>query len=159
MDCCSSIKKDKETTSKPNVCPVCQNASSTVSIKTVKHWLKASFIPEAPEENFYFCSSSDCPVVYFSEGGTRYKREDVRAVKDKEGLVPVCYCFGVTGEMIKREIAEKGKSGFSKWIEIEVKNGNCACDIKNPSGRCCLAELKQIEAIRGDLERVEKYVY
>lgn len=148
MDCCSAKKKDNETTSKPNVCPACQNESSTVAIKTIKHWLKASFIPEVPEENFCFCSAANCSVVYFSERGTTYKTEDVRtkiAAKEMNGQSPVCYCFDVTEEMIKTGFNRTGKNGFSKWIEIEIKKGNCACDIRNPSGRCCLVAIKQIE--------------
>lgn len=149
MDCRSATKKNTKTTSnaKP-MCPACQSDSSTVGIKTLKHWLKASFIPEVPEENFYFCSAANCSVVYFSEKGTTYQTEDVRArigAKEKNGQSPVCYCFDVTEEIIKSGLNGTGKNGFSKWIGIEIKKGNCACEIRNPSGRCCLAAIKQIE--------------
>lgn len=148
MDCCSATKKDKETTSKPNICPACQNKSSSVGIITLKHWLKFPFIPEVPEESFYFCSAANCSVVYFSEKGTTYKTEDVRArigAKEKNVQSLVCYCFDVTEDIIKSGLNGTGRNGFSKWIGIEIKNGNCACDIRNPSGRCCLAAIKQIE--------------
>lgn len=147
MNCCSTTGRDKKTTSKP-MCPTCQTESSSISIKTIKHWLKASFIPEVPEESFYFCSAVNCSVVYFSGKGATYKKEDVRArvgAKEKKGEIPVCYCFNVTEEMIKRGLNGTGGNGFSKWIHIEIKKGNCACDIRNPSGRCCLAAIKKIE--------------
>lgn len=168
MNCCLTTKKNKDTTSKP-VCPACQSELSTVDIKTVKHWLKASFIQEVPEESFYFCSVANCSVVYFSEKGTTYKKEDVRArigVKEKNAPIPVCYCFGVTEDMIKKGLNGTGKNGFSKWISVEIKKGNCACDIRNPSGRCCLAAIKRIEKeqfemaetnqLKPDIEKLKK---
>ncbi len=148
MNCCSATKEYKETTSKPNVCPYCQNESSTVGIKTVKHWLKTPIVLDVPEENFYFCSSTDCFVVYFSKTGAVYKKDDVRArigIKEIKGEIPVCYCFDITKDMIKSGLSGTRKTGFSKWISIEVKKGNCACDVRNPSGHCCLETIKQIE--------------
>lgn len=148
MNCCSTTERDKKIISNPNVCSVCKNRSSKVNIKTVKHWLKAPLVLDIPEESFHFCSSTDCSVVYFSKTGTVYKKEDMRArigIKEMKGKIPVCYCFDITEDMIKSELNGKGKTGFSKWISIEVKNGNCACDVRNPSGSCCLMTVKQIE--------------
>jgi hypothetical protein len=47
--------------------------------------------------------------------------------------------------MILKEIQETGKSSYSTWIAKEVKYGNCACDVRNPSGKCCLGDIKRVE--------------
>ena len=86
-------------------------------------------------------------MVYFSKTGTVYKKEDARArigVKEMKGEIPVCYCFDITEDMIRSGFNGKGKTDFSEWISVEVKNGNCACDVRNPSGRCCLKAVNQV---------------
>ncbi len=55
--------------------------------------------------------------------------------------IPVCYCFGFTRKDIEDEIAESGCSTIAERITTEVKAGNCACEIKNPSGKCCLGDV------------------
>jgi hypothetical protein len=106
-----------------------------------------------PEAAFHVCKTSACPVVYFSaEGTAQYTIKDLRytaGFKEGPGPVPVCYCFGVTEEMILKEVRKTGKSTYSTWIAKEVKDGNCACDVRNPAGRCCLGEIKLVEAPGG----------
>ena len=59
-------------------------------------------------------------------------------VKEKEDPIPVCYCFGFTRKDIGDEMARTGKSTAAERIKAEVRAGNCACEVKNPSGKCCL---------------------
>jgi hypothetical protein len=61
--------------------------------------------------------------------------------KDRGDEVPVCYCFDWTRRRIKQEIEATGKSTAVVAIAKEIKAGNCACDIKNPKGECCLGEV------------------
>ncbi len=61
--------------------------------------------------------------------------------KDKGDDVNVCYCFNWTRARIKEEITASKKSTASLQIAKEVKAGNCACDIKNPKGECCLGDV------------------
>jgi hypothetical protein len=58
--------------------------------------------------------------------------------------IPVCYCFGFTRKNIQDEIAETGRSAIGERITAEVMAGNCACEVKNPSGKCCLGSVMQI---------------
>jgi hypothetical protein len=62
-------------------------------------------------------------------------------VKDQGDDVPVCYCFNWTRARIKQEIRETEKSTAAVEIAREIKAGNCACDIKNPKGECCLGDV------------------
>ncbi len=34
-----------------------------------------------------------------------------------------------------------GKSTVAERITTEVKAGHCACEVKNPSGKCCLGDV------------------
>lgn len=136
-------------------CPACGSPGKSVKRKTIKHHVVARFVPSVPELPFYFCETGGCGVVYFSEDGSvRYATKDLRSpvgIKESSVTATACYCFGITADMIGRET---GRSSFSTWVAIEVKLGNCACDVRNPSGRCCLKELKTVEASAGDKKLV-----
>jgi len=145
MDCCNSSNVATEAA----ICPGCKAQGQDVKIRTIKHWLKTPLVPLVPETAFRFCETRDCNLVYFSaDGYTRYAKHELRypvGIKEADPSLAVCYCFGVTPEMIAEEIERTGGSRYSTWIAKEVKDGNCACDVKNPAGRCCLKAVKDAE--------------
>jgi len=98
---------------------------------------------------YYFCEAADCDVVYFAfdTQAPMFRRADLFVrVGSKEMVdpIPVCYCFGFTRADIQREIAETGDSTVANRISAEVKAGNCACEVKNPSGKCCLGDVTRV---------------
>lgn len=149
MECCAPQKADQNIGEEYAICPSCGAAGQGVNIRTLKHWLLVPLVPKIPAIPFYFCKTRNCPVVYFSaDHSKQYTRDEIRyriGIKETQSPIPVCYCFGVTEEMILKEIHETGTSSFSTWIAREVKEGNCACDVRNPKGSCCLAEIKKAE--------------
>lgn len=144
MKCCSpgNITADA-------ACPECGAQGRSVKVRTLKHWLVTPLVPCVPELPFYFCKTGDCLIVYFSgDGSARYTKDELRrpaGIKEADPFISVCYCFGVTGEMIAEEVQRTGRSTYSTWIAKEVKDGNCACDVRNPSGKCCLKDVKKVE--------------
>jgi hypothetical protein len=112
-----------------------------------------------PVTQYYFCEAPDCDVVYFSVDPQApiFRRADLLVrvgVKEESDPVPVCYCFGFTRKDIENEIAATGRSTMADRITAEVKAGNCACEVKNPSGKCCLGNVarvsqESIRAVRG----------
>jgi hypothetical protein len=99
-----------------------------------------------PNTQYYFCDASDCDVVYFAleAEAPMFRREDlvVRVgAKETGDPIPVCYCFGFTRKDIENEIAETGRSTVADRIKTEVNAGNCACEVRNPSGKCCLGDV------------------
>lgn len=68
-------------------------------------------------------------------------RVGVRGTADP---IPICYCFGFTRKDIEDEIAETGRSTVADRITVEVRAGRCACELKNPSGKCCLGSIKRV---------------
>jgi hypothetical protein len=56
----------------------------------------------------------------------------------------VCYCFEHTKADLVEEVRLSGTSSTLASVEIQVRDANCACEVRNPSGKCCLKDLKAI---------------
>lgn len=139
-DCCS-VKQRSE--APPTMtCPVSGKRSKQVALLTVKSLVR--HLPFGmPTTQFYFCEDPECDVVYFplDPAGPAFRRGDLLVrvgVKEKDDPVLVCCCFGVTRGEIQEEVLRTGRSAAPERIKAEVKAGNCACEVKNPSGKCCL---------------------
>lgn len=145
-DCCSANAASLA----PQVaaCPANGARSRRVDILTVRSLVRR--LPLGMHgSQYYFCEAQDCDVVYFAldPDAPVFRREDLLVtvgVKATAEPGPVCYCFGFTRKDIEDEIAETGRSTVAERISAEVKAGNCACEIKNPSGKCCLGSVTRI---------------
>ena len=143
-ECCSANTK---TCTAPAVmaCPVNGARSKQVDMLTVKSLVR--HLPLGmPNTQYYFCNAPGCDAVYFplDTQAPLFRREDlvVRVgAKEIEDPLPVCYCFGFTRQDIWEEIRGTGKSTVAERIAAEVEAGRCACEVKNPSGKCCLGDV------------------
>ncbi len=75
----------------------------------------------------------------------RLSKADLRVrvgLKETADPVPVCYCFGFTEGMLLEEIQTIGHSSIPQRIAAEIKADNCACEVRNPQGSCCLGNVK-----------------
>ena len=145
-DCCSVGDGSKA----PAVmaCPVNGARSKQVDMLTVKSLVRQLPL-RTPNTQYYFCEALDCDVVYFpfDAQAPTFRREDLLVrvgAKEKADPIAVCYCFGFTRKDIHDEIAETGQSTVAERITAEVKAGNCACEVKNPSGKCCLGNVARV---------------
>jgi hypothetical protein len=98
---------------------------------------------------YYFCEARGCDVVYFSSDPQApvFRRGDLLVrvgAKEQVDPIPVCYCFGFTRKAIQDEVAKTAHSTVADRIATEVKAGNCACEVKNPSGKCCLGNVRRV---------------
>ncbi len=146
-DCCSV----KATASPAAVmsCPECGSRSKRVDVLTVKSVVRQLAFGMAPAQ-YYFCEAPACDVVYFPSNtqAPTFHRGDLLVrvgLKEKHDPIPVCYCFGVSRRDIEDEVQRSGKSTMAERIKAEVKAGNCACEVKNPSGKCCLGDVVRAE--------------
>lgn len=143
-DCCSVDAKIGATPA-TLPCPVSSTRSKQVDMLTVRSLVRA--LPLGmPNRQYYFCDSPACDVVYFAleVEAPMFRREDLAVrvgVKETADPIPVCYCFGFTRKDIENEIAETGRSTVADRIRTEVNAGNCACEVWNPSGKCCLGDV------------------
>lgn len=139
--CCSTDPRA------PAACPVSGSEGQPVDRTTVAA-LARGRVP--PAQTFRLCRDPGCEVVYWGAAGAVLTVDDLTVrpgFKDgSDGLV--CYCYLYREADIARELAETGRTGVFDSIQAEVRDGNCACEVRNPSGRCCLGEVRQtIEAL------------
>ncbi len=125
-------------------CPQCGRRGRSVDIVTLKSLLTpAARATLDPQAGYAFCREPSCPAVYFADGQV-YRTQDVAVPvfqKDPSPAVPVCYCFGWTRARIHDEIARMGRSTAADTISAHVRAGRCACELTNPQGSCCLANV------------------
>ncbi len=135
-------------------CPECKSRSKRVDTLTVRSLVRQLPFGIVPAQ-YYFCQAPACDVVYFPSNpqGPTFHRGVLRVrvgLKENHDPIPVCYCFGVARRDIADEIQRNGKTTVAERIKAEVNADNCACEVKNPSGNCCLGRVTRIqqEALR-----------
>ena len=122
-------------------CPECGQKGKRVSTLTVKSLVKEH--TRVASDDYFFCRTPACAVVYFSQRGL-FRKDDVKArvgLKETEDPIPLCYCFEYSRGNIRSDIESKGSTDILERIKAEVKAGYCACEVKNPSGDCCLGDV------------------
>ena len=135
-ECCS----DKNTFGnhlKKSRCPVNSKFYSPVKTKTILHHITKPWEASLTNQGYYFCDDPDCDVVYFGENNQIICKNNLRTPvwqKEPNQATEVCYCFGITHKQ-----AEKNNK-IRKFILEQTKNAQCACETRNPSGRCCLKD-------------------
>jgi hypothetical protein len=108
---------------------------------------------EVQDVEYLFCKTQNCPVVYFSPDGEQtFRVEQVRErVYQKEPEsddVFVCYCFRHTmGEL--RAASSESRMAIVDDINTGINASQCACDLRNPQGSCCLGN------VRGLIKRID----
>lgn len=129
-------------------CPGCTRGGAGVAFKTIIHQLKSPVNFAVVEQRYFFCASHDCDVVYFNASGDFFEKEHLRNEVGQKSSAEhrlVCYCFDLTYAQILQEYLASGRSGSKHQVITWTQQKLCQCDTQNPSGRCCLADFKQIE--------------
>ena len=109
--------------------------------------LKPELLEAAMSGSYSFCAARDCPVVYFEDkGSNQFTVDDLRVrvgIKVKDDPIPLCYCFGFEQSDIRDEIARTGSTTIPERVSKLIREGLCACDVRNPAGVCCLGEVNR----------------
>ncbi len=129
-------------------CPECGAKGRKMDTQTVKALLAVS-LRTIREVGYRFCATESCPVVYFSQDGEqRFTEADLRErVHQKHPLEPdvfVCYCFRHTPGSIRLELERTGATTALEDIKTGIQAGQCACEIRNPQGSCCLGNVSNV---------------
>lgn len=152
MDCCAVENKNSPLNAfagpkESLVCMKCRGEGKPVSPKTVLSMVKPEFIDEALNGNYRFCSAHECRIVYFEEQGARnFTVDDLRITVGRKATsdpIPLCYCFGFDESHLRDEISKTGGTSIPDKISHLIREGLCACDVRNPSGNCCLGEVNR----------------
>jgi hypothetical protein len=109
-------------------------------LRTVLHHLKSPWQHDhqsSAQSNtrYYFCDDLNCPVIYFCDDNRTLYQSQLRTevgIKSSAPQRTLCYCFGVNAAQAEAD------PKIRHFVTDQTQNRNCACDIRNPSGRCCL---------------------
>jgi hypothetical protein len=118
-------------------CPVNGKKYQGVSAKTILHHISEPWFWKGGQQNYYFCDDPECDVVYFGRDDSVIKKSELRTIigiKEKSGTFPICYCFGVSANQAASNPAVKA------FVMQKTKEHVCECEIRNPSGKCCLKD-------------------
>ncbi len=125
-------------------CSMCGSEGRPVERQTVLHHVKHQHLGRVGDEAFRFCGDQRCPVAYHGDRGTRFTVDEVRELvgaKVTGDARPICYCFGYTEGDARDEIVRTGTSNIPATVSGLIKARMCACEVRNPSGACCLGEV------------------
>lgn len=149
--CCTLVgvgNSQKLVIPQTNLCPTCGQKGKKVDNLTLKAMLDVSLLA-VRDVPYLFCRTADCSVVYFAADGKQvFTKDQIRvSVHQKEpdnDYVPVCYCFCHSPATIRAELLATGQSTVVEEIEAGIKTGQCACEIRNPQGSCCLGNVSTV---------------
>lgn len=140
-------------------CPTCGEKGKQVGLDTLKSMLAISLHHIRPV-GYRFCRNQACDVVYFSLDGEHiFSEGDLRVAvyqkRPNDDDVFVCYCFSHTPGSIRAEIEQTGQSTVVETVTQGTQSGECACEIRNPQGSCCLGNVSAVvKQSTQDRERV-----
>ncbi len=128
------------------LCPTCGQKGKRVDILTLKALLAVS-LTDLRVVEYLFCRTPDCPTVYYSLDGQQQFGEDAlrERVHQKHPTaddVLVCYCFRHSPGSIRAQLLATGRSRVVASVTAGIQAGQCACDIRNPQGSCCLGNVR-----------------
>lgn len=130
-----------------DVCPICKDKAKEVSPITIKSLVKNEYIKELLSiEDFFYCQTPNCEVIYFKPNEIIKQEHLIKEVGLKEWANPktVCYCFNWTKEKISDEVNKLGKTNAIGDISEKMNSIGCDCEHQNPSGKCCLKDVKKV---------------
>ena len=136
------------TTTAAAECPTNGQVGKPVDSLTLKSVLAVP-LTRVQIDSYRFCSTPDCPTVYYrSDGGQCFDESDLRErVFQKhptEDDVFVCYCFRYTFRDVRQAAAKGRGDEILSVINAGIHAGQCACDIRNLQGTCCLGNVRAV---------------
>ena len=140
--CCSVTVSVSKTQA---VCPTNQKVGNKIDTITLKALL-ALPLTQVVDNEYRFCPDPTCSTVYYRQDGQQiFTEADLREKvyqkhpHDDENLI--CYCFQITVGEMRAERTQPGATRVVEKIKAGIQAGQCACDIRNPQGDCCLGNV------------------
>jgi hypothetical protein len=146
--CCSgeSCEFPKTRATGETACPRCGEVGRVVADETVRAILKPGHADDLLAVERRFCKTPGCAVLYYGADGRTVEKGAalVRVgIKETNDPVPLCYCFGFSRADVRRQVAERRDLDITARITADVRAGRCSCEVKNPSGTCCLGDVNK----------------
>jgi hypothetical protein len=139
-DCCAS-NPSKATT---QTCPQCGTTCKSVEMRTLYHQVRFPENQAIVSDTYCFCPNKDCTTAYFSIAGNNIPKQQLTTHQDiqKDKL---CYCFDIDTADYLAALDTNQAEPVKNFVMQRTKSGECACELRNPSGQCCLAKFKLLE--------------
>ena len=140
--CCSTTANPAP----PATCPTNHLVGRPVGLLTLRSLLALPLTLISSAQEYRFCWALDCSTVYYRADGKQVfgeadLRERVYQKHMRADETLICYCFQHTVGEIRDEIERTGTSTIVVGITDGIQAGQCACDIRNPQGSCCLGNV------------------
>jgi len=140
---------DKSPSSTIRSCPECGATGRKVGRITLQALLTEEARTRLGDlEQYRFCKTRTCDVVYFAERQPiAFRRADLRVPVFQKSTEPsrlVCYCFEHKVSEIEDEVRRTGASTVPASIGQQCKAGLDHCEDMNPQGSCCLGNVRQV---------------
>ncbi len=120
-------------------CPLCGIKGTKIEKDTLLNHVKD--ISKIGNGGYSFCNHPSCDAVYFSGSDvftTSMINKELGCKENSSEQATLCYCYNyLKGELIDEALIEK--------INIRINHYGSRCDLRNPSGKCCLSEIKQLQ--------------
>ncbi|QKE75497.1 copper chaperone Copz family protein [Arthrobacter citreus] len=141
-DCCITNNTVSE---KIQTCSACGVAGKKIKTITLKSLLKPSSLELLNADlDHYFCPTAYCEIVYYDSEQKSYATSEIKVPvfqKESSSEAPVCYCFDWTKEKIQQFVENKETQNPIEHIRENIKANRCGCEVNNPQGSCCLANV------------------
>lgn len=125
-------------------CPQCGISCKSVSIKTLYHQVKFPNNQSINSGGYYYCPVKACAAGYFSTDGRMIPKQQLKSAQNIQDDM-LCYCFDISEAQYRLALQANNAESIKHFVIEQTRSGTCACEIRNPSGQCCLAKFKQIE--------------
>jgi len=157
MSCCCC-----HTPSKPAraPCPACGQNGHAVTTQTLLHQVQFPDNQQLSDGNFAFCANRACAVGYFT-ADTTIPKSRLRAFQPGERPM-LCHCVDISVAQYRTALQSDDANAIKpndikpndikQFVIAQTKQKRCACESRNPSGRCCRADFKKLEATTNRIE-------
>ena len=145
------------------LCPNCHQPGKPIDGITIKAMLAVP-LTELSAVEYRFCRTPNCPTVYYTVDGRQQfveadLRERVHQKHPEADDIFVCYCFRHSPATIREELLATSHSSVVERVTAGVKAEQCACEVRNPQGACCLGNVRAVvQRVEAELQRRETQV-
>ncbi len=137
MSCCNTGTKGRDT------CPACGGHCFPVSRQTMLHQVQFPDNQDIAGDDYTFCANRDCSIGYFSLSHV-IPKTGLRAFQSSQHEM-LCHCFDISEATYRSALADGSAKAVKAFVVQQTKDKLCACESRNPSGRCCLADFNKME--------------
>ncbi len=95
------------------------------------------------EGGYAFCANRECHTGYFSTADMIPKTVLRAFQPGRESML--CHCFDISDSAYRTALADGSAPAIKAFVVQQTKAALCACESRNPLGRCCLAAFRQME--------------